>query len=76
LMQHFRIDRDHSNAYTTWQQLGSPQYPDGKQYTELEEAGQLELLESPEWIKTSDGRTTLTINLPRQGVSLLKFTWQ
>ena len=75
LMQHFRIDRDHSNAYTTWQQLGSPQYPDGKQYTELEEAGKLELLESPKWIKTSDGRTTLTINLPRQGVSLLKFTW-
>ena len=24
-LQHFRIDREHSNAYTVWQGMGSPQ---------------------------------------------------
>ena len=27
LVRHYRIDRDHSNAYTIWKAMGSPQSP-------------------------------------------------
>jgi xylan 1,4-beta-xylosidase len=35
LMQHFRIDNEHSNAYTAWQRMGSPQNPTPDQCAEL-----------------------------------------
>jgi xylan 1,4-beta-xylosidase len=47
LIRHYRVDRDHSNAYTVWKAMGSPQQPTPVQYARLEKAGQLELLESP-----------------------------
>jgi len=42
LVRHYRIDRDHSNAYTVWKQMGSPQQPTAEQYARLESAGRLE----------------------------------
>src|SRR6185369_6038672 len=27
LLEHWRVDHDHSNAYTVWQTMGSPQKP-------------------------------------------------
>ena len=47
LLQHYRIDNDHSNAYTVWKNMGSPQKPTPEQYAELKAAGQLELLILP-----------------------------
>ncbi len=35
LLEHFRIDRDHSNAYEAWKRMGSPQRPSAEQYVEL-----------------------------------------
>ena len=35
LLKHYRIDRDHSNAYTVWKQMGSPQKPTPEQYAGL-----------------------------------------
>jgi xylan 1,4-beta-xylosidase len=75
LLQHYRVDQEHSNAYTVWKQIGSPQQPTQKQVTELEQAGQLQLLTSPEWVHIENGVATVRIRLPRQGVSLLKFCW-
>lgn len=74
-VQHYRVDRTHSNAYTTWQEMGSPQYPTASQYAALKTAGQLELLENPQWESVSEGRLDLEISLPRQGVSLLRLSW-
>src|SRR3954468_10786577 len=51
LLQHFRIDSAHSNAFTAWKQMGSPQAPAPDQYKQLEDAGQLQLLASPQWIQ-------------------------
>ena len=51
LMQHFRIDRDHSNAFEAWKRLGSPAQPTPAQYDELERSSQLALLGSPEWVR-------------------------
>ncbi|WP_051166892.1 GH39 family glycosyl hydrolase [Hymenobacter norwichensis] len=75
LAQHYRIDGEHSNSYTVWQKMGSPQNVSATQRAQLEQAGQLALLDSPAWVKTKDGKTTLRFTLPRQGVSLLKLTW-
>ncbi len=74
-VEHFRIDENHSNAYTVWKEMGSPQKPTPEQYAKLEAAGQLELLESPKWIAAEKGVLRLDFSLPRQGVSLLRLSW-
>ena len=76
LLEHYRIDQTHSNAYTEWQKEGSPQKPDAGQYLKLESAGGLQLLESPEWLTTHDGSTEIQFTLPVQAVSLLELNWQ
>ena len=75
LLQHFRIDEAHSNAYTVWQGMGSPQRPTPAQYAELQSAGQLQLLTSPAWLEVRDGKVTVPVVMPRQGISLLRLTW-
>ena len=74
-LHHYRVDAEHSNSYELWKKLGSPQKPQPEQYLQLERAGQLQLLGSPEWMRATNGRVTLKFDLPRQGVSLLKLTW-
>jgi xylan 1,4-beta-xylosidase len=74
LLRHYRIDDTHSNAYTAWRKMGSPQQPTPEQYAALEAAGQLQELESPSWIDTSK-EMKLDIHLPRQAVSLLQLNW-
>jgi xylan 1,4-beta-xylosidase len=50
LVRHYRIDETHSNAWTAWKAMGSPQHPAPEQYAALEAAGQLQLAESPRWV--------------------------
>ncbi len=72
----FRIDQDHSNAFTAWKKLGSPQNPTAEQYAELEKTGKLAQIDPPEEI-TDEGRTvTLRFTLPRQAVSLFVLEWK
>jgi xylan 1,4-beta-xylosidase len=75
LLHHYRIDDDHSNSYSVWQAMGSPQQPTAEQYATLERASELELFRSPEWIVAPDGSARVRMVLPRQGVSLLRLTW-
>jgi xylan 1,4-beta-xylosidase len=75
LLQHFRIDATHSNAYTTWLAMGSPQQPTPDQLAQLKQSGQLQLLSSPVWLDVTDSTITLPFNLPRQATSLLHLTW-
>lgn len=72
LMHHYRIDHEHSNAYTAWQKMGSPQQVSEAQYSQLEKAGGLELLSPPAWVHVSKGTATSQFKLPRQGVSLVR----
>ena len=76
LVHHYRIDQYFSNSFEKWKSMGSPQQVNTEQYKELENAGQLQLYTSPEWKVLKDGKTELTFDLPRQGVSLLQLTWQ
>jgi xylan 1,4-beta-xylosidase len=75
LLRHYRIDRDHSNAYTVWQAMGSPQSPSPEQYARLEASGRLELLDSPQWLWNDAGAVAISFTLPRQGVSLVQLSW-
>jgi xylan 1,4-beta-xylosidase len=74
-VHHYRIDDEHSNSYTVWKQMGSPQQPTPEQYAKLEAAGQLQLLTSPEYRAPKDGTLTLEFSLPRHAVSLVRLTW-
>jgi xylan 1,4-beta-xylosidase len=75
LLEHFRVDARHSNAYEVWKGMGSPQEPSPEQYRTLERAGQLEALESPRWMTSKGGEVRLDFELPRHGVSLIRLTW-
>jgi xylan 1,4-beta-xylosidase len=75
LVRHFRIDDTHSNAWTAWKGMGSPQQPTAEQYEALEAAGQLQTFDSPRWIEVRGGVANLDMTLPRQAVSLLQLSW-
>jgi xylan 1,4-beta-xylosidase len=74
-LTHYRVDTDHSNAYTVWKRMGSPQAPTAGQRDELLKAGQLNALEPPIRLGVASGRATIAFELPRQGVSLLRVIW-
>ena len=75
LLEHFRIDAGHSNAYAVWQSMGGPQQVTQAQYATLERAGKLELLDAPAWITIAQSGTSISFALPRQAVSLLRLGW-
>jgi xylan 1,4-beta-xylosidase len=75
LLQHDRIDATHSNAYTAWLAMGSPQQPTPAQYAQLKAAGQLQSLTSPEWLDVSNGSVIIPVTLPRLALSLLRLSW-
>jgi xylan 1,4-beta-xylosidase len=70
-LRHYRIDESHSNAFTEWQRMGSPQQPTAAQYTRLEKAGQLTELEHPRQLTIKSSSVVLRFVLPRHGTSLL-----
>jgi len=75
LVRHYRIDDTHSNAWTAWKRMGSPQQPSEEQFAALAAAGQLQLLESPRWINAKEHAANIEFDLPRQAVSLLQLSW-
>ena len=75
LVKHYRIDQNHSNSYTVWKAMGSPQSPTAEQYESLKAAGQLQLLESPRWIESKDGAVQLPFAMPGEIVSLVELSW-
>jgi xylan 1,4-beta-xylosidase len=70
-IEHFTIDADHSNAYSAWLRMGSPQRPTPEQYAELERSGHLVTGTAIAPVAISGGATRLRLTLPRQAVSLL-----
>jgi xylan 1,4-beta-xylosidase len=74
-VSHYRIDETHSNSYSVWQKMGSPQNPSELQIKELEKAGQLALLNKTYKIKTKKNLLKIDLNLPNQAVSLIKMEW-
>lgn len=75
LARHYRIDQNHSNSYTVWKTMGSPQSPTPQQYESLKAAGQLQLLKSPWWVESKDGAVRLDFSMPGESVSLVELNW-
>ncbi len=75
VLEHFRIDSSHSNAFAAWNEMGSPQLPSAEQTQRLQKAGQLQLLDSPKPITMENGSVHLQFGLPRQSLSLIRLTW-
>ncbi len=75
MMEHFRVDSDHSNAFSAWKAIGSPASLSQSQQEALEKSGQLQLLGSPERISIENKTLRLHFDLPRQGLSLLRISW-
>lgn len=75
ILEHFRIDSDHSNAFTEWKEMGSPQSPSSAQIEQLQKEGQLQLLGSPGPTSVRKGSVHLEFALPRQSLSLVRLTW-
>jgi xylan 1,4-beta-xylosidase len=75
LLEHYRIDQTHSNSYTVWKSMGSPQKPTAEQVEQLKASGQLELFTSPLWLDVDNGKVTIPTSLPRQATSLLRLKW-
>ncbi len=76
LLEHFRVDASHSNAFTVWKEMGSPPSPSDGQFEQLQRAGQLQLLASPAWVPIEQGTVHLRFALPRQGLSLIRMGWE
>lgn len=75
LVRQYRIDQEHSDSYTVWKQMGSPQQPTAEQKAQLEQAGQLQMLDSPEWVSSHAGSVRMKLSLPRQALSLVQVSW-
>ncbi|MBE7180607.1 MAG: beta-xylosidase [Terriglobus roseus] len=75
LVTHYRIDDTHSNAYTVWKGMGSPQHPTTEQYEQLRAQDGLQLLASPAWLDASNGTVMLTTEMPRHSISLITLKW-
>jgi xylan 1,4-beta-xylosidase len=75
LLRQYRIDDTHSNAWTAWKRMGSPQQPTAKQYAALEEAGKLQQFDPPHWISFKEGAASLDLQLPRESLALIRVSW-
>jgi xylan 1,4-beta-xylosidase len=73
-VRQFRIDEEHSNAFTAWKRMGSPQSPTAEQHAQLERTGKLASL-ADQSVAVKEGHATLRLELPRQAVALLVFEW-
>jgi xylan 1,4-beta-xylosidase len=71
----YRIDEEHSNAYTLWKKMHSPQNPTAKQINALEKAGQLQQINKSKSLDVTNGILILNTALPEQAVSLFKLSW-
>jgi xylan 1,4-beta-xylosidase len=74
-MVQYRVDRDHSNAHTAWQRMGSPAQPTSAQMATLRLASQLQTMGAEVSVPVDKGRASLQLELPRQGVSLSVLSW-
>ncbi len=68
-------DETHSNAYTIWKQMGSPQQPTDAQYKTLEASGKLHQDEKGQPLNAIKGIAAWPVSLPAKTVKLIKISW-
>jgi xylan 1,4-beta-xylosidase len=70
---HYRIDKNHSNAYSEWIRQGKPDYPQGEQYNVIKARDGLELLNPIQTFEANNGKMKLEFDMPVKSVSLIIF---
>lgn len=71
-LTHWRIDEDHSNAYTHFKRMGSPHTLTEKQRSALSARMGLETMESPSFTH-KDGKVSFIAHVPCNAISLFEF---
>jgi xylan 1,4-beta-xylosidase len=74
-LRHWRIDEEHSNAYTIFRQLGRPAPPTPQQSEQIKKRMGLEQLEKPRAM-TIRGKLEVQFDLPCNAVSLVELIKQ
>ena len=69
----FRVDHDHANSFTAWQQMGAPLAPTPRQYALLRDAGRLTSEDLAEPLRVENSTVRIHLTLPRQAVWLIVF---
>ena len=75
LVERYRLDETHSNSYTAWKAMGSPQKPTAEQVAALKRAGGLEMAGSPGWVDVEAGVLKVKTRMERESVELMRVTW-
>lgn len=71
----FRVDTTHSDAYTAWVKMGSPQNPTAAQYRELEATGQLQRDGTAQRRDVHGNTLQLDVKVPIEGLALVRVAW-
>lgn len=71
VVQHYRIDHAHSNAYGEWLRQDQPMYPAPGQRAAINARAGLELLEPPRQLASTGGKVSLSFAMPVHSVSLI-----
>jgi xylan 1,4-beta-xylosidase len=74
-VRHYRVDQDSSNSYSAWKRMGSPVNPTAAQIATLRQASELAELGKEATLKTPGGQATISMQLPRQAVSLVTLSY-
>jgi xylan 1,4-beta-xylosidase len=74
-IRQYRIDGEHSDAFTAWQNMGSLPDPSEQQYRTLEKAGRLTAMGGTEVTRVEKAAATVHATLPGQAVSLFVLEW-
>ena len=74
-LNRYLVDSTHSNAYTGWKQMGSPQQISPEQFSQLEKDGKLQEIITGKQLKVFYGSLHYPLSLAQQGVVLLKISW-
>lgn len=70
----YLIDENHSNAYTLWKKLGSPQDVSNK-FNDLQKTGWLQKNIDHKQLHVENGNVKYHLDLEARGVALLKLSW-
>jgi xylan 1,4-beta-xylosidase len=73
-VERFLVDAQHSNAYSAWQRMGSPEQPTTQQFMELQRAAKLEIVDRSD-LAVSAEHASSNLKLGRQGVMLVRLSW-
>jgi xylan 1,4-beta-xylosidase len=74
-LRHYRVDEDTSNSYSAWKRMGAPAAPTAAQVAALQHASELAQLAAPATLATPGGQATVSMQLPRQAVSLIVLSY-